>query len=226
MNSFDTDQSVTNEPTPDQATFKVGDREFNVESASKKITAADAHIATLEAEAAEARQKLAAMEAQVAQSMKLEDALQKLNNASLTEVRASESTTSFDTEKLTEAAKQAALDVLTQREQENHAKSLAELQQKTFAETKKTLSSIYGDNVDKAITEKLGIPVEQALDMAKDPVQSKVLLSALAPGAVSKSSHMSSDVNLGSTNGSQGIFENKSNLTVSDIEAALREAVS
>lgn len=56
MESFNTDQSEQN--ATDQLTFKVGDREYNAESASTKITNGDAHIAKIEAENAELRAKL------------------------------------------------------------------------------------------------------------------------------------------------------------------------
>ncbi|WP_176251373.1 hypothetical protein [Sulfitobacter sp. HGT1] len=44
------EQSQTEQASAQSALFKVGDREYDAESASKKISSADAHIAQLEKE--------------------------------------------------------------------------------------------------------------------------------------------------------------------------------
>ena len=59
----------------DGLTFKVGEREFNAESAATKIQNADSHIGNLEAENAEFRNRVASLEAKLEQSTKLDDAL-------------------------------------------------------------------------------------------------------------------------------------------------------
>lgn len=176
MESFNApDQDVQPEQSADQLTFTVGNRQFDVESAAKKISAADEHISRLEAERAAERQRIAELEAQLAQSTKLEEALQKLQ-ADKPESRSQVETPYFDPEKLSATAREAALAAIKEQEE---AKKLAEqksIAEQTFKDTQAKLAAIYGTELDKAVEEHAGVSLQTALKMAQDPEQSKALL--------------------------------------------------
>lgn len=159
--------------------FKVGEREYDVDSASKKIEHADNYIAELKAKEAEYQQKVAALEAQVAQSTKLEDALSKLQTQQSTP---SENTTQPVVEQV-ESQEEVVKRILQQREAEAAEVAKARAAEETFKEVSKTLAGVYGaDHVDRVVKEKaeeIGIDFDMAINMAKDPKQSKVLLKLL-----------------------------------------------
>ena len=194
MESFNTDQSVQQEQPTDQLTFKVGEREFNAEAAAKKITAADEHIARIERENQEYREKMAALEAQVQQSTKLEDALQKLQSADQPESRSQDNTTSFDPEKLSQTAKEAALQALQEQEQARALQEQKAIAERTFNETKAALAAIYGENLDEAVQQHAGVSLQTAIKMAQDPEQSKALLKLMKVES-KPSATPSSDIN-------------------------------
>lgn len=225
MESFNTDQSVEQEQTQDQkVTFKVGDREYDPEAAAKKISSADEHIQRIEAENAElrARAEKALTEDQV--QAKIEEALQKLN-ASKPESRSEEPTSSFDPEKLSTAAREAALQALQEEREKEQAMAAKQTQEQLFKETQARLAAVYGDKIDEAIAEKTGIPLADALQMAKHPTQSKVLLKALGIDEKSKPSLSPSGsvntVSLGRTSQPKSPFEGKDRITNKDIIDAL-----
>lgn len=227
MESFNTDQSVNQEQQTDQSTFKVGDRDYDADSAAKKISAADQHIAKIEQENKEFREKMAALEAQVQQSTKLDEALQKLQSkADTTEGRQEEVTTSFDPEKLSEAAEAAALRALQQQEELKQAQEAKALQEATFNETQSKLVALYGNDVDTAIKEKAGISLDTALRMAKDPEQSKVLLKIMEVDSKPTLSPQG-DVNtaaLGTSKKSEPMFDTSKGITTKDIMKQLQAA--
>lgn len=178
--SFNTDHSGEQEQAQDQrVTFNVGDRQYDVDSATKKITAADEHIQRLEAERAQEKQKIAELEAQLAASTKLEDALQKLK-ADNQESQSNEVTPSFDPETLSKAAQEAALAALQRQRDEEEKLQKKNLEDQTFKETQAKLAAVYGKDIDLAIQEKAGISVEKAMQMARDPETSKILLQIMS----------------------------------------------
>jgi len=183
MNSFNTDQSVNTEQTADQLTFKVGEREYSQEDAVKKIANADEHISKIQAENQELRDKQAALEAQVAQSTKIEEALAKLS----TQQQSQESLTIPQTDGMSEEQIGAIAEntLKSYLEAENTKKAEAEaisVAEKTFKETLASLQVQFGDKVDdqmKAYSQESGIPYDTLVKTAQDPSGSKLLLSAL-----------------------------------------------
>lgn len=177
MESFNTDQSEQN--ATDQLTFKVGDREYNAESASTKIANGDAHIAKIEAENAELRAKLESAASAEEIDAKIQAAL-KLN-AEKQEGQPTPAPQAIDVDKLSQDAVQRMDQLLAQREQERLVKDQKALQDETFKKTQDALVELYGnDGVDAAIREKAGVPFEKAVEMARDPDLSKVLLERMA----------------------------------------------
>lgn len=75
----DQDNETTNAADP-APLFTVGDRNYDKDSAVKKIENADSHIATLEAESKAKDDELAQLRAQLDQATKLEDALARLQS--------------------------------------------------------------------------------------------------------------------------------------------------
>ena len=123
------------EVTPDKVTFKVGDREYDMESAATKITSADTFIETLKQEKRDMESRLEELQKQANGNSRLEEAielLQKQHN-SATETPRPETPT-VDTndmlEKLRKIAQEEALGTyqksqLQSTKQENLRKSTA-----------------------------------------------------------------------------------------------------
>jgi hypothetical protein len=197
MSSFNTDQSVKTEQQVDQPTFTVGDREYDVDAATKKITAADEHIAKLESERAQERERIAQLEAQLAQSTKLEEALQKLNAESVKDQPA-QNTTGVDLESLTEKAKEAALAAIQEKETQAQTQAREAAEAENFKKVQDALVEIYGKDVDTAIVEKTGMSVETAMRMAKDPEQSVALLRLMEADKPKASLSPQGDINANS----------------------------
>lgn len=189
MDTFASGDHTTTESTEAQEpttalSFKVGEREYDAESAVKKIEHADNYIAELKAKEAEYQKRLAEMEAQLAQSTKLEDALSKLQQQQVTP---SEHTTQSEVGTNVESQEDVVKRILQQREAEQAKKQEEEARKATFQEVQQALTNAYGaDNVDKVVREKaqeIGIDFETALEMAQDPKKSKALLKLFDIGA-------------------------------------------
>lgn len=227
MDSFNTDQSVEQEQSQDQPmTFKVGDREYDPDSAAKKISSADEHIARIEAENAELRKKAEAALSEDVINARIEEALQKLNQASSPESRSDEATTSFDPEKLSQTAREAALSAIEEREKQRQEQEMKTVAEKTFRETFNSLANVYGkDGIQDAIKE-AGISIEKADQMARDPELSSVLLRALKVDKGKPSLSPSGSINSASLNNRkpQSPFEGKDTLSTDDIIEALRRS--
>lgn len=205
LNSEGGDQTTNQENQQDDnqdnsVTFKVGDREYDVNSAAKKISSADEHITKIQEENKTYQTKLAELEAQVNQSLKLEEALAKLNSKKDNESGEQDdkgNTTSIDPEKLSELVKQTTKDLLKEEENAKLEVQRQTLSEETLEATKKALADTYGGpNVDKAIKEAgiEGLDVDKAMEMAKDPTLSKVLLK-LMNVSHKKNISPSSDIN-------------------------------
>jgi hypothetical protein len=198
------------EQQADQLTFKVGDREFNAESAATKIENADNHISKIEQENAEFKARLAAMEAQLEQSTKIDEALQtmKLQQSNTTEnVQPEQHTTGLSEEQIAEITQRKMEEYLasqTAKQQQDAAQALAD---KTFTETAETLRSIYGESVDEAVSKKaseLGVPPAELFNMAKSPATAKLLLETMTPKKASSDTTPSGGYN---TSGLYGTTE-------------------
>ena len=184
--------SFDNKPSEstDQLSFKVGEREFNAESAATKIENADSHINTIESENQGYKERIAALEAQVAQSTKIDDALAKLQQQQSQDNQPTEVTPSVSEEQIGAiATKQMEEYLAAQRVSEANAAATA-LSERTFRETGEKLTAIYGDNTDKAMADKaaeLGISPQAIFDMAKNPATASLLLESMkAPSSVNQ----------------------------------------
>lgn len=177
--SFVQDQKEQTEPTEQvteaqapevKPTFAVGDRTYDVDAAAKKIEHADKHISDLEAELAQLRAKVEQQNAEEAKAKALEEALKGKKEEETTKSEP------VDVDRLIE-------EKLAMKEQEQLAKQ-------TFAETSKALVDQFGaENVDAAVSEKMaavGKTLEDAMRMAQDPSDAKVLMALLGSGAKSQ----------------------------------------
>lgn len=192
--SFIPDQGNPELPS-DQMTFKVGEREYNTESAITKISNQDDHIARLEAENAQFKQEQARMALQLEQSTKLEDALSKLNQQQsysqqqpLTEpapqVMGAEEIGAI-------ATQQAEQFFATQRANEEKADA-ERLAKETYHATGEELRKYYGNDVDSAISKKaqeMGVPADQLFAMAYNPASAKLLVDSMKPAPATPTSY-------------------------------------
>jgi len=171
------------EQTTDQLTFSVGERSFDAESAATKIQNADQHISTIEAENQGYKERLAALEAQVAQSTKIDDALAKLQNQQVPqENQPSGVTAPVSEEQIGEIAIKKMQEQLAAQQEEASRKAAETLAESTYRETGEKLTAFYGDKTDDAMAAKakeLGISNQAIFDMAKNPVTAKLLLESM-----------------------------------------------
>ena len=168
--------------TTDQLTFNIGERSFNAEQAAIKIQAADTHIETIESENKGYKEKLAALEAQVAQSTKIDEALAKLTQQQSQENQTTEVTPSVSEEQIGAIATRQIEDFLANQRVEQSQASAKDLADKTFQETGDKLTAIYGDKTDEAMKHKaveLGISDVQIYEMAKNPATASLLLASM-----------------------------------------------
>lgn len=179
--------SFDNKPennSSDQMTFNVGDRSFTAETAVTKIEAGDAHITKIESENQDYQTKIAAMQLQLDQSTKIDDALAKL---SLPQQPSQDSQPTEVTPSVSEdqigviATKQIEEYLANQRTQDSQvaAKALAD---KTFDETEARLKVKYGDKYQEAVqlqATKLGVDLNRMTQMASDPVTAQLLLAQM-----------------------------------------------
>lgn len=226
MESFNTDHSEEQKPEQqqDQATFKVGEREYDIEAAAKKISSADEHIQRIEAENAELRKRAESALSEEEISKRVEQALQKLQ-ASQAEGQSKESNSSFDPEKLTDTAKQAALEALKQEREQERLAEQKSLQEKTFNETRAALQAKFGEDLDSVLPEVTGLSLEKAISMAKDPELSKALLRLvdIKPKVTSNPVGEINSASLGQSKSTK-LFEGKAGrLTSKDIVQKLNE---
>jgi len=167
--SFETqDQKEQVEENKPTFNLQVGDRTYDSEDAvKKKIEHADSHISTLEQELADAKARLERAEQEAEKAKVFEEQLTSKDNKE-------EATT-----------KSESVDVERLVEEKLSAMESKKLQEDTFASTQKALIDRFGaENLDSAIAEQLekadaGITLEDAIQMASDPKQSKLLLKVL-----------------------------------------------
>lgn len=173
------------EQTTDQLTFSVGDRQYDAEGAINKIENADNHIKTIETENQGYKDRVAALEAQVAQSTKIDDALAKLNQQQSQESQPTEVTASVSEEQIGASVAQQMEDYLAKQRATEAQQSAQTLSENTFRETGQALTAIYGDKTDEAMANKakdLGISSQAIFDMAKNPATAKMLLESMKVG--------------------------------------------
>ena len=217
------------EQTTDQLTFSVGERSFNAESAATKIENADNHIQTIEAENQGYKDRLASLEAQVAQSTKIDDALAKLQQPSQ-ESQATEVTPSVSEEQIGAIATKQMEEYLAAKQVTDNNNAAKALSESTFRETGERLTAIYGDNTDKAMEAKakeLGISAAAIFDMARNPTTASLLLESMKviPSTNQASPSGSFNTSSLSHNAPDKLLKAKgSKLTSSTILAALNEA--
>ena len=223
------DQKPT-EQTTDQLSFSVGDRTFNAESAATKIQAADTHISTIEQENQSYKDRVAALEAQVAQSTKIDEALAKLNQPQSQESQATEVTPSVSEEQIGASVAKLMEEERAKQRAEEAQRNAQTLSQTTFEETGAALTAIYGDKTDEAMATKakeLGISNEAIFDMAKNPTTAKLLLESMKVNSSVTQATPSGSFNTSSLshNAPEKHLEAKgSKLTSSTILAALEKA--
>ena len=170
------------EQTTDQLTFSVGDRQYDAEGAINKIENADNHITKIESENQGYKDRLAALEAQVAQSTKIDDALAKLNQQQTQESQPTEVTASVSEEQIGAIATQQMEQYLATKQANDAQVAAQALSQDTFTQTGEQLTAIYGDKTDEAMAAKaaeLGISTQAIFDMAKNPATAKMLLESM-----------------------------------------------
>jgi len=171
----------TPEQSTDQLTFTVGERTFDAGTAATKIEAADTHIKTIESENQQYKDQLAALQAQVAQSTKLDDALAQLQ-AGTQESQTTEVTPSVSAEQIGAIANKQIEDYLAAQKVQEAQSAAQSLAENTFKETGNKLAEIYGEKVDEAVKAKatsLGVSVESLYDMAKSPTSASLLLETM-----------------------------------------------
>lgn len=173
------DESQTPTNNADQAPqeerkplFSVGEREYDVESAVKKIQSADNHISTLESESKAKDQLIADLQAKLDQSTKLEDALAKMKEGK----QQPESNDMTDTTDKTPAVdKDALIAELLQKAQETATNSVKEYHQTELSKTNQKASidaakARFGDEYETKLRElgsSLGLNDEAIDSMAK-----------------------------------------------------------
>lgn len=169
----DTFEQEHQDTTPSM-TFKVGEREYDAEAATKKISAADEHIQKLEAENERLRQETAA-------SAKLEEALAKLETMQSSDHKSSDQNHDQPVDVASVVEEKLAA-MLSERETASQAERQKQLAEQTFKDTTEKLKEKFGDKVDeevKARAKELGISFEKAISMARDPEESSILLRLL-----------------------------------------------
>lgn len=133
-------------------TFKVGDREYDPNTAAKKIEHADQHISTLEQELKTLRDQLALTEAQ-------KKAFESLaNNQPQPAPQPTAPSAGVDVDSLLAQAEERVFQSLTRKQQE--AQAALNLQASTEA-----AKAVFGDSYQQALLEK-----GQALGMSKDDI--------------------------------------------------------
>jgi len=228
--SFSPDQGKE-QPT-DQLTFKVGEREFNVESATTKIEASDSHINTIEQENADIKARLAAAEEQLTNATKLDDALAQLkaNQTQETQnIQATPETTGVSEEQIGAIATKQIEDYLAAQQAEQRQQSLKALEDTTYLETGKALEKIYGDKTNEAMASKaadLGITLNELYGMAKNPATAKILIESMVGVVPSSQSAPSGSLNTTGSyhNAPEKFMDYQGSITSSTIVDALKKA--
>lgn len=143
---------------PAKTTFKVGEREYDVESAQVKIENADRHIKTLETENAEYKQKLVELEQKVGKSETLDTLMERIQS-----LRSESKGEEVDIDTLVQQAANTVKQELSIERQQ-------ELETKNFNEVKLALADKFGDKADEVAFAKaaeFGYTKQEAVDLAK-----------------------------------------------------------
>lgn len=181
--SDNVDDHIPSGQTDDQpVTFKVGEREYNVDSAITKITNQDQHISTIEEENANLKAKLE-------ESLNLEKALQLLKQEPQ-DNSVTPSDQIVDPNQIGEIVKQQLSKTLEEKQEQERLQAAEKLARDTQQNTLTELNSMFGDDVDKVIKEYAdseGVRLEDVFSMTSNPIHSKILIRALKanPKAVS-----------------------------------------
>lgn len=151
-----------------QPLFSVGERNYDAESAKTKIINADQHINTIETENATLKQQLAEAQAQLDQSVKLEEALAKLKEQPVqTPATPTAQPEPVDVEALKQQILQQAQDSAIQSINQVRAQEIATANE---TESMKAAQRLYGSEFETKLREKgaeLGMNDEAIRGMAK-----------------------------------------------------------
>lgn len=163
-------ESIQSEaPQQETVSFHVGERAYDIASATKKIESADQHINQLLSEKRELEAQMQTMQQQLAQSTKVEEALANLQVQP--SAQESVSQPQLDLEKLQANVLTETQKLWEQREREKAQQQLLATQEENFKNVSETMVDQYGaENVDKVITEKaksLDMSFDQAVELAK-----------------------------------------------------------
>lgn len=151
---FDNNAPADQTGTQPEVKFKVGDREYDVQSAATKIQHADTHISTLESELKTLRDQLALTEAQ-------KKALESMSSYQQTPPPAAPTSAPvLDRDALLAEAEQRVFDTLNKRQQEA-------LAQQNLAEATAEAKKVYGDSYQQVLLER-----GSELGMSKDDIMS------------------------------------------------------
>lgn len=133
--------------------FKIGGREYDVEAAKTKIEHADKHVQTVESEAATLRQKVEQLEAQLANSSKLDQVLDTLQANQVASPTSTAENTTQAVDK--EALMQELLGQLTPKIEETlTVRQKQEQAQNTMKEVSELAQAKYGSEFDKVLRDK------------------------------------------------------------------------
>jgi hypothetical protein len=204
--SIDHDAQSQEQTNNDQLTFKVGERDYDVQSAATKIEASDEHIKKIEAENAAYREELEKAKLELASATKLEEALQKLQTPATPQENLSGASQALSEDQIGEIAAKQLQDVLARQDAEK-AKEAAQAQAiATFNETKSALEGQYGDKLDEVMNDKakeMGVSISHLIELASAPATAKLLLDSMKVQRVDTSKHPSGSFNTTSFQGRQ-----------------------
>jgi len=229
MSFSDQDQGQSNEG--DKLTFKVKDREFDVESATTKIMAGDEHIGRIEQENSAHVTKIAELEAQLQNSTKLDDALSQLKaQQTITqESQTTPETTGVSEEQIGAIATRQIEEHLAAQRAADSAQAQQDLATRTYNETGSALEQIYGDKTNEAMAAKaaeLGVSTNELYGMAKNPATAKMLLDSMKASVPASQATPSGSINTSGSyhNAPEKFMDYSGHITSSNIVDALRKA--
>ena len=194
--------------------FKIGEREYDVESAKTKIEHADKHVQTVESEASELRKKVEQLEAQLANSSKLDQVLETLQANQVATPTSTEGNTTQSVDK--EALMQELLGQIAPKIEETFsARQRQEQLAKSFEDTVKLAQERYGSEYESKLREQgneLGMSDADIREMASTKPEAFKRLFGLKQGKVASQATPQSSVNTTS-------FANSNNNSQDDYQA-------
>ncbi len=229
--SFTGAQDHVQQNEGDKLTFKVGEREFNAESAATKINAADEHIGKVETENAQLREQIAKQQADLEKATKLDDALAQLkaNQANTQNSPPPTETPTVSEEQIGAIANKQIEDFLAAQRVKDAQSAAETLAEETYKATGEQLATIYGDKVDEAVNNKaaeLGVNPQELYGMAKNPTTAKMLLETMKVSSPAATATPTGSINSApyTHKAPEKFMEYGGNITSSVITDALKKA--